>query len=34
MLKDKENPVPMGMALVLGALAEDLENRNLGIVRI
>jgi hypothetical protein len=28
-LKDKENPVPMGMALVLGALTEDLKNKNL-----
>jgi hypothetical protein len=29
LLKDKENPVPVGMALVLGALAEDLKNKNL-----
>jgi hypothetical protein len=29
LLKDKENPVPMGMALVLGALTEDLKNKNL-----
>jgi hypothetical protein len=29
LLKDKENPTPMGMALVLGALAEDLKNKNL-----
>jgi hypothetical protein len=29
LLKDKENPVPMGMALVLGALTEDMKNKNL-----
>jgi hypothetical protein len=29
LLKDKENPVPMGMALILGALAKDLKNKNL-----
>jgi hypothetical protein len=28
-LKDKENPVPVGMAIVLGALTEDLKNKNL-----
>jgi hypothetical protein len=29
LLKDKENAVPMGMALILGALTEDLKNKNL-----
>jgi hypothetical protein len=29
LLKDKDNPVPMGMAIVLGALTEDLKNKNL-----
>jgi hypothetical protein len=29
LLKDKDNPVPMGMALILGALTEDLNNGNL-----
>jgi hypothetical protein len=28
-LKDKENPPPMGVSIILGALCEDLENRNL-----
>jgi len=27
LLKDKKNPVPMGMAIVLGALTDDLEKR-------
>jgi hypothetical protein len=29
LLKNKENPVPVGMALALGALAEDMKNKNL-----
>jgi hypothetical protein len=29
LLKDKDNPVPVGMAIVLGALTEDLKNKNL-----
>jgi hypothetical protein len=27
LLKDTDNPAPMGMAIVLGALAEDLKNQ-------
>jgi hypothetical protein len=29
LLMDKGNPVPMGMALVLGALADDLKNKSM-----
>jgi hypothetical protein len=29
LLKDKDNPVPVGMAIVLGSLTEDLKNNNL-----
>jgi hypothetical protein len=29
LLKDKDNPIPMGMALVLGALTDDLKNKKI-----
>jgi hypothetical protein len=33
LLKDKNNPVPVGMAIVLGALTEDLKNKNLANIK-